>query len=39
MKSMALNAVTDLKYYLFCFKKGYKDNIRKQFNFPLIRLP
>ena len=33
MKFVAINAVTDLKDYLFCFKKkGWKDNIWKQFN-------
>ena len=26
MQFMAINTVTDLKDYLFCFKKGWKDN-------------
>ena len=39
IKVTAINAVTDLKGYLFCFKKGWKDNIWKQFNIPLTHLP
>ena len=27
MKLIVINAVTDLKHYLFVFKKGWKDNI------------
>ena len=39
IKVTAINAVTDLKGYLFYFKKGWKDNIWKQFDIPLTHLP